>query len=36
LQTVRSTYPANEHDRFAAHFRGLLGQWVKDRESATV
>jgi hypothetical protein len=36
LQTVRSTYPANEHDRFVAHLRGLLGQWVKDRESATV
>jgi hypothetical protein len=36
LQTVRSTYPANEHDRFVAHFRGLLGQWVKDRESGTV
>jgi D-ala D-ala ligase C-terminus len=32
--TVRATYPAAEHDRFIAHFRGLLGAWVKDRESA--
>jgi len=29
-QTVRSTYPAAEHERFLAHFRGLLGLWVKD------
>ena len=32
--TVRSTYPAHEHDRFAAHFRGLLAAWVHDRERA--
>jgi hypothetical protein len=30
--TVRTTYPAHEHDRFAAHFRGLLAAWVHDRE----
>ena len=30
VSTVRSTYPAAEHDRFLAHFRGLLGLWVKD------
>jgi hypothetical protein len=30
VSTVRTTYPAKEHDRFVAHFRGLLGLWVKD------
>ena len=30
LDTVRATYPAHEHDKFAAHFRGLLGLWVSD------
>jgi hypothetical protein len=34
LDTVRTTYPAHEHDRFAAHFRGLLAAWVHDRERA--
>jgi hypothetical protein len=33
VQTVRSVYPAHEHDRFIAHLRGLLGLWVRD-ESA--
>jgi len=28
--TVRSTYPPHEHDEFLAHFRGLIGMWVKD------
>jgi hypothetical protein len=27
-QTVRSAYPAHEHDQFIAHLRGLLGRWV--------
>jgi len=27
---VRATYPQHEHDRFLAHFRGLLGMWVRD------
>jgi hypothetical protein len=31
METVRSTYPAHEHDRFAGHFRGLLGQWRSER-----
>ena len=26
----RKTYPAHEHDKFAAHFRGLLGLWAQD------
>jgi hypothetical protein len=30
VSTVRSTYPAAEHDRFLAHFRGLLSLWVAD------
>jgi hypothetical protein len=33
IDTVRSVYPAAEHDRFIAHLRGLLGMWVSD-ESA--
>jgi hypothetical protein len=28
--TVRSTYPAHEHDKFTAHLRGLLGLWTRD------
>jgi hypothetical protein len=31
VDTVRSTYPAHEHERFIAHFRGLVGQWVRER-----
>ncbi len=34
LETVRSTYPAHEHERFAAHFRGLVGQWVREQGGA--
>jgi hypothetical protein len=30
VSTVRSTYPASEHDRFVAHFRGLIGLWVTE------
>ncbi len=35
VDTVRATYPAHEHDRFLAHFRGLLGAWVDDHRPAT-
>jgi hypothetical protein len=31
VETVRSTYPPHEHDQFLAHFRGLVGLWVKDQ-----
>jgi hypothetical protein len=31
VETVRNTYPAEEHDRFVAHFRGLTGAWVADQ-----
>ncbi|HEY0454662.1 hypothetical protein [Actinophytocola sp.] len=34
VETVRSTYPPAEHDRFVAHFRGLLGLWVHDNVPA--
>ncbi len=30
IETVRKTYPAHEHDDFAAHFRGLMSLWVND------
>jgi hypothetical protein len=35
VDTVRSTYPPEEHDRFVAHFRGLVGLWVRDAKAAT-
>lgn len=28
VETVQATFPAYEHERFIAHFRGLLGHWV--------
>ncbi|MDQ6841594.1 MAG: hypothetical protein M3025_04120 [Actinomycetota bacterium] len=31
VSTVRSTYPAHEHERFVAHLRGLVGQWVGEQ-----
>ena len=30
VETVKATYPVHEHERFVAHFRGLLGLWAKD------
>ncbi len=30
VDTVRTTYPAAEHDRFTAHLRGLLALWLGD------
>jgi hypothetical protein len=30
VDTVRATYPTHEHERFLAHFRGLIGAWVRD------
>jgi hypothetical protein len=32
VDTVRATYPRHEHERFVAHFRGLVGQWVRERQ----
>jgi hypothetical protein len=34
VDTVRATYPAHEHDQFTAHFRGLIGAWIHDREAS--
>jgi hypothetical protein len=34
VQTVRSTFPAHEHEQFVAHYRGLLGAWVSDAAAA--
>ncbi len=36
VETVRATYPPDEHDRFVAHFRGLLGMWVQDQAGAAL
>jgi hypothetical protein len=29
--TVRTTYPAHEQERFYAHFRGLIDLWIRDQ-----
>ena len=34
VQTVKATFPAHEHEQFVAHYRGLLGAWVKDAARA--
>ena len=31
VDTVRATYPAHEHERFLAHFRGLIDAWLADQ-----
>jgi hypothetical protein len=33
VETVRSVYPAHEHDQFVAHLRGLVGLWVRDEST---
>ncbi|MGH3102569.1 MAG: hypothetical protein ACRDN6_00515 [Gaiellaceae bacterium] len=35
VRTVASTFPAHEHERFVAHFRGLLEAWAKDQHAVT-
>jgi hypothetical protein len=30
IRTVQLVYPADEHDKFIAHLRGLLALWVRD------
>jgi hypothetical protein len=32
VHTVRSTFPAHEHDHFVAHYRGLLAAWARDQQ----
>ena len=34
VDTVRATYPEHEHERFLAHFRGLIELWINDRPAA--
>jgi hypothetical protein len=34
VDTVRTTYPEHEHDRFLAHFRGLINAWINDQTTA--
>ena len=34
IETVRATYPVHEQERFAAHFRGLVGQWLHEQGRA--
>jgi hypothetical protein len=29
--TVREAYPVHEQEWFIGHFRGLIGQWVRER-----
>jgi hypothetical protein len=33
VDTVRSTFPPNEHERFVGHYRGLLGAWATNRRA---
>ncbi len=30
VRTVRTTFPDHEHDQFIAHYRGLLGMYLRD------
>jgi hypothetical protein len=32
VQTVASTFPQHEHEHFTAHYRELLGGWLRDQE----
>ncbi len=32
VETVRRGYPVHEHDRFIAHFRGLIELWIADQD----
>jgi hypothetical protein len=34
VDTVCSLYPPHEHEQFIAHFRGLIGQWVREHGAA--
>jgi hypothetical protein len=33
VRTVRATFPAPEHERFVAHYRGLLAAWAGDQRA---
>ena len=34
VDTVRSTFPAHEHEQFVAHYRGLMRAWAADQAAA--
>jgi len=34
VDTVRTTFPAHEHEQFVAHYRGLVGAWTVDQRGA--
>jgi len=34
VDTVTTTFPAHERERFVAHYRGLLAAWAKDQRGA--
>jgi hypothetical protein len=34
VETVRSTYPRHEQEQFVAHFRGLIGQWLREQATS--
>jgi hypothetical protein len=36
VATIRSAFPAHEHDQFVAHYRGLLAAWAKDQRAVSV
>jgi hypothetical protein len=31
VDSVRTTFPAHEHEQFAEHYRGLIAAWSRDR-----
>lgn len=31
VETVQTTFPAHEHERFVAHYRGLFQSWTADQ-----
>lgn len=36
VDTVRSTYPPDEYERFVGHLRGLVGQWLREQSGHPV
>jgi hypothetical protein len=35
VSTVKATFPAHEHEKFIAHYRGLMALWLKDQEAVS-
>jgi hypothetical protein len=36
VSTVRSTFPAHEHEQFVAHYRGLVAAWSSDQRPGVI